>query len=103
VPLLANEATVGCRGLVVLASSSGERLVAADDFFDYPLVTALHPDELIMEVRLPLLGTGHRGRRSRRLREIVSSNLPLHRLSADLGRRPGGGRAPHQSDLTHLM
>jgi carbon-monoxide dehydrogenase medium subunit len=43
---------------LVLASSSGERLVAADEFFDFPFVTALRPDELITEVRLPLLGAG---------------------------------------------
>ena len=47
---------VGAR--LVLASASGERVVAADDFFDYPFVTALRPDELITEVRLPLLGAG---------------------------------------------
>ncbi|HEY7485255.1 MAG TPA: FAD binding domain-containing protein [Streptosporangiaceae bacterium] len=41
---------------LVLASSAGERVVAADDFFDYPFVTALRADELITEVRLPLLG-----------------------------------------------
>jgi aerobic carbon-monoxide dehydrogenase medium subunit len=47
---------VGAR--LVLASAAGERVVAADDFFDYPFVTALRPDELITEVRLPLLGAG---------------------------------------------
>jgi carbon-monoxide dehydrogenase medium subunit len=47
---------VGAR--LVLASASGERVVAADGFFDYPFVTALRPDELITEVRLPLLGAG---------------------------------------------
>ena len=47
---------VGAR--LVLTSSSGERLVTADDFFDYPFVTALRPGELITEVRLPLLGAG---------------------------------------------
>ena len=47
---------VGAR--LVLSSASGERVVAADDFFDYPFVTALRPDELITEVRLPLLGAG---------------------------------------------
>jgi carbon-monoxide dehydrogenase medium subunit len=43
---------------LVLSSASGERVVAADDFFDYPFVTALRPDEMITEVRLPLLGAG---------------------------------------------
>jgi len=47
---------VGAR--LVLASAAGERVVAADDFFDFPFVTALRPDELITEVRLPLLGAG---------------------------------------------
>jgi aerobic carbon-monoxide dehydrogenase medium subunit len=47
---------VGAR--LVLSSASGERVVAADDFFDYPFVTALRPDEMITEVRLPLLGAG---------------------------------------------
>lgn len=46
--------TVGAT--LVLTSASGERVVAADDFFDYPFVTALRADELITEVRLPLLG-----------------------------------------------
>jgi carbon-monoxide dehydrogenase medium subunit len=45
---------VGAR--LVLTSASGERVIAADDFFDYPFVTVLRPDELITEVRLPLLG-----------------------------------------------
>ncbi|HEX6468269.1 MAG TPA: FAD binding domain-containing protein [Streptosporangiaceae bacterium] len=45
---------VGAR--LVLASASGERVVPAGDFFDDPFVTALRPDELITEVRLPLLG-----------------------------------------------
>ena len=40
----------------MLTSVSGERTVVAEDFFDYPFVTALRPDELITEVRLPLLG-----------------------------------------------
>jgi carbon-monoxide dehydrogenase medium subunit len=47
---------VGAR--LVLTSASGQRVVAADDFFDYPFATALRPDELITEVRLPLLGAG---------------------------------------------
>jgi carbon-monoxide dehydrogenase medium subunit len=43
---------------LVLAAAAGERVVAAEDFFDYPFTTALRPDELIREVRLPLLGPG---------------------------------------------
>jgi carbon-monoxide dehydrogenase medium subunit len=48
--------TVGAR--LVLNATTGERIVDADDFFDYPFVTALRADELVTEARLPLLGPG---------------------------------------------
>jgi aerobic carbon-monoxide dehydrogenase medium subunit len=38
------------------ASVRGERVVAAADLFDGPYMTTLAPDELVTEVRLPLLG-----------------------------------------------
>lgn len=37
-------------------SSRGERVLPATDLFDAPYMTTLEPDELITEVRLPLLG-----------------------------------------------
>jgi carbon-monoxide dehydrogenase medium subunit len=40
----------------VLASTRGERTVAADEFFVSTFVTTIAADELIREVRLPLLG-----------------------------------------------
>jgi aerobic carbon-monoxide dehydrogenase medium subunit len=44
-------------GAEILArSSAGERVLAADGFFRTAFTTALRPDELITEVRLPLLG-----------------------------------------------
>ena len=38
---------------------AGERTVAASDFFVTYLTTALAPDEILVEVRLPLLPDGH--------------------------------------------
>ena len=39
----------------VLAGSNGERVVAADDFFVDTYVTALEPDEVLTEIRIPVL------------------------------------------------
>jgi carbon-monoxide dehydrogenase medium subunit len=41
------------RGSIVVRGSGGERVIAADDFFEDFLETALTPDEIITEVRLP--------------------------------------------------
>jgi carbon-monoxide dehydrogenase medium subunit len=41
------------RGSIVVRGSGGQRVIAADDFFRGFLETALAPDELITEVRLP--------------------------------------------------
>jgi carbon-monoxide dehydrogenase medium subunit len=46
--------------LLVLESTRGTRVVPADGFFVSTFVTALEPDEVIREVRLPLLGPGAR-------------------------------------------
>jgi carbon-monoxide dehydrogenase medium subunit len=43
---------------MVAASTTGERLVAAGDWFQSIFTTALRSDELLTEVRLPLLGDG---------------------------------------------
>jgi carbon-monoxide dehydrogenase medium subunit len=47
-------ATLGAK--IVVQSRAGERTLAADGFFHTAFTTALRPDELIAEVRLPLLG-----------------------------------------------
>ena len=39
---------------LVAASSKGERTLKADGFFTGPLTTALRPDEVVTEVRIPL-------------------------------------------------
>jgi carbon-monoxide dehydrogenase medium subunit len=41
------------RGAIVVQGSSGRRTIAADDFFREFLETALEPDEIIVEVRVP--------------------------------------------------
>lgn len=45
-------------GSVVARGPGGEREIAADDFFEGFLETALRPDELLTEVRLPKWGPG---------------------------------------------
>ncbi len=40
---------------MVCQSLNGKRVVGADDFFDTVFTTALQPDELLVEVRIPLL------------------------------------------------
>jgi carbon-monoxide dehydrogenase medium subunit len=44
---------------LVAASISGERTIAASDFFAGFLTTSLAPEELLVEVRLPGLAAGH--------------------------------------------
>src|SRR5437879_3333725 len=39
---------------LVTRGPSGERTIAAADFFDGPFMTTLQPDELLMEVRVPV-------------------------------------------------
>jgi carbon-monoxide dehydrogenase medium subunit len=42
---------------IVAKSTRGERLIAAEDFFEGLMATALKEDELLVEVRLPLLAS----------------------------------------------
>jgi aerobic carbon-monoxide dehydrogenase medium subunit len=44
---------VTCDASIAVAGPSGERIIAARDFFLGPLMTALKLDELIVEIRLP--------------------------------------------------
>ena len=46
-------AILALRGSMVITGPSGERVVAADDFFTGFLETAIGPDELLTEVRVP--------------------------------------------------
>src|SRR5712691_4786324 len=44
---------VACEAEIAVAGTAGARVIAAADFFQGPLTTALAPDEIIVEVRLP--------------------------------------------------
>src|SRR5438105_2650817 len=41
------------RAQLVVRSAGGERTIPIDDFFQGPFTTALRPDELLTEVRIP--------------------------------------------------
>jgi aerobic carbon-monoxide dehydrogenase medium subunit len=45
---------------VVAASARGHRIIAADDYFEGMMATALAEDELLLEARLPLLASNSR-------------------------------------------
>src|SRR5260221_3340496 len=51
-------ATLGAR--MIAQSTRGTRVIAATDFFAGMMTTALQPDELLTEARLPLLAAGTR-------------------------------------------
>jgi len=44
---------VTCEAKIAVVGSAGERVIAADDFFEGPLITALKPDEIITQIHLP--------------------------------------------------
>ncbi|MEE8334120.1 MAG: xanthine dehydrogenase family protein subunit M [Alphaproteobacteria bacterium] len=51
---------VACDAEIRLVGPAGARTVTADDFFLGPLMTALEPDELVVELRLPPWPAGRR-------------------------------------------
>jgi carbon-monoxide dehydrogenase medium subunit len=44
---------VTCEAKIAVVGKSGPRVIDAADFFEGPLMTALKPDEIIIEIRLP--------------------------------------------------
>ena len=44
---------------LVVRSTNGERLIAADDFFQGGFATVLEPNELLVEIRIPFPQEGH--------------------------------------------
>ena len=44
---------VTCEAQIAVVGKAGARVIAACDFFRGPLMTALEPDEIITEIRLP--------------------------------------------------
>jgi carbon-monoxide dehydrogenase medium subunit len=87
---------------ILVRSATGERTLAAEGFFRTAFTTALQPDELITEVRLPLLGEGWRcGFRefSRRKGDFaLAMALAALRLEGDriVEARVGMGGAEHR-------
>jgi CO/xanthine dehydrogenase FAD-binding subunit len=51
---------ITCEAKIVVAGRQGHRIILAADFFTGALSTALQPDELIVEVRLPPWRSGRR-------------------------------------------
>jgi carbon-monoxide dehydrogenase medium subunit len=51
---------VACDAEIAVAGKAGTRVIAADDFFIGALTTALTPDEVITEIRLPAWPAGRR-------------------------------------------
>ena len=51
---------VACDAEIVATGKDGTRVIAADDFFISALTTALTPDEIIVEVRLPAWPAGRK-------------------------------------------
>ena len=51
---------VTCEAKIAVIGAAGERVIAANDFFQGPLITALKPDEIITQIRLPAWPKGRR-------------------------------------------
>jgi aerobic carbon-monoxide dehydrogenase medium subunit len=51
---------VTCEAEIAVIGTAGERVIAAADFFQGPLMTALKADEIITEIRFPPWPTGRR-------------------------------------------
>ena len=51
---------ITCDAEIAVVGTAGARVIQAADFFQGPLTTALTPDEIIVEIRLPRWPTGRR-------------------------------------------
>jgi carbon-monoxide dehydrogenase medium subunit len=51
---------VTCAAKIDVVGKTGQRVIAAADFFRGPLITALEPDEIITSIRLPAWPAGRR-------------------------------------------
>jgi len=72
---------------IVARSARGERAIAATSFFEGAFVTALEPDELITEIRLP--GGGEDIGSAYRAIEQPASGYSIAGVAACIGRRSG--------------
>jgi aerobic carbon-monoxide dehydrogenase medium subunit len=73
--------------LVARSRDRGERIVAIEDFFAGPFMSALAPDELLVELRLPA-SSGRVGSAYRSLAQ-PASGYPLAGVAAVVGRTSG--------------
>jgi carbon-monoxide dehydrogenase medium subunit len=72
---------------VVLGSARGERVLSIDAFLVDYYVTALEPDEVLVEIRVPVPATDHSGQYARFLR-TAAEHRPLVNVAL-LARRTG--------------
>ncbi len=116
-PLVRNRGTLGgslCHadpagdwGAVMLAldarlvarSAAGERVIRAADFFQGPFTTALQPDEVLTEVRVPVAGRGQHAsgvylKLERKVGDFATVGVAVHvRLEGDRVATAGIGLA----------
>jgi aerobic carbon-monoxide dehydrogenase medium subunit len=75
------------KATVVVRGPAGERLIAADDFFQDLFTTALEPSEVIIELRIPLLpahsGSAYEKLANRASHYAVAGSAAVVTLSAD--------------------
>jgi carbon-monoxide dehydrogenase medium subunit len=76
---------------VVLGSVRGERVLSMEAFLVDYYVTAIEPDEIVVEIRVPVLPTGFAGRYTRYLR-TAAEHRPLVNVGVG-SRREGNGYA----------
>ncbi len=91
-------ALLACDASLVVASTKGTRTLSVDGFFQDPFTTALEPNELLTEIRIPK-STGRSGGAYKKLKQktgdfatvAVSAHLHLREDRAVAGARVGIG------------
>ena len=73
-------ALLAMRAEIVTRSADGERTIAIDDFFHGPFMTALQPNELITEVRVPTPGrsAGTYLKLERKVGDFATAGVAVH-------------------------
>lgn len=68
------------RAEIVARSSGGERAIPADEFFQGPFTTALSPNEIVTEVRIPDPGSagGTYGKIERKVGDFATVGVAVH-------------------------
>jgi carbon-monoxide dehydrogenase medium subunit len=73
-------AMLAVRGEIVAQSADGERTIPIDDFFYGPFMTALRPNEIVTEVRVPAPGrsAGTYLKLERKVGDFASAGVAVH-------------------------